>query len=86
MIALHHGTAPAFADAIIDNFEEMLEQCQAQPLVYGISLHAFIVGQPFRLRHLRRALEWLAKHHDGVWLTTTGAIAAHYASVAPPEA
>jgi allantoinase len=27
MIALNHGTAAAFADAIIDNFEEMLRQC-----------------------------------------------------------
>ena len=86
MIGIHHGTAQAFADAIIDNFEEMLEQCEAQPLVYGISLHAFIVGQPFRLRHLRRALQVVAKHNDRVWLATTGAIATHYASLALPEA
>jgi allantoinase len=66
MIGIHHGTAQAFADAIIDNFEEMLEQCEAQPLVYGISLHAFIVGQPFRLIHLRRALQVVAKHNDRV--------------------
>jgi allantoinase len=40
---------------IIDNFEEMLEQAERtnQPLVMGIALHAYIVGQPFRLRKLR---------------------------------
>jgi allantoinase len=85
MIGIHHGTAQAFADAIIDNFEKILEQCEG-PLVDGISLQAFIVGQPFRLRHMRRALQVVAKHNDSVWLATTGAIAAHYASLALPEA
>lgn len=83
MIILHHGTAPAFADMIIDNFDEMLEQSKSQSLVYGIGLHAFIVGQPFRLRHLRRALEHVCAHRDRVWFATTGAIASHFASQVP---
>ena len=86
MVALHHATAAAFGDAIVDNFEEMLRQSEAQPLVYGISLHAFIAGQPFRLRHLRRALEAVAKANDKVWFATTGAIAEHYIGLALPEA
>ena len=49
---------------IIDQFDEMLEQSQAtpgrQPLVLGIALHPYIVGQPFRLRHLKRALRRIA--------------------------
>ena len=72
MIMLHHGDAGAFADMIIDNFEEMLEQSQNQPLVYCVSLHAFIVGQPYRLRHLRRALSHICKHRDNLWITTGG--------------
>ena len=45
----------------------------------GIALHPYLVGQPYRLRHVRRAL---AAHRgaraDGdVWLTTPGAIASH---------
>lgn len=83
MIALHHGTAPAFADTIIDTFDEMLAQSAEQPLVYGIALHAFLVGQPFRLRHLRRALEHVGRHRDRVWLATTGQIAQHFAEHAP---
>jgi hypothetical protein len=43
----------------------------------GIALHAYIVGQPFRLRHLRRALQHIAAHRDVVWITTAGAVAAH---------
>jgi hypothetical protein len=47
----------------------------------GIALHAYIVGQPFRLRHLRRALRHVAQHRDVAWLTTAGAIAAHVAAL-----
>ena len=68
-----------FADMIIDNFDEMLQQSQQQPLVMGIALHPYIVGQPYRLRHLRRALEHIVRARDnqGLWITTPGAIASH---------
>jgi peptidoglycan/xylan/chitin deacetylase (PgdA/CDA1 family) len=71
----------AFADMIVDNFDEMRVQSRAQPLVMGIALHPYLVGQPHRLRHLRRALAHIAANRDGVWITTAGAIAAHAASL-----
>jgi hypothetical protein len=71
---------------IIDQFEEMLAQSAAQPLVMGIALHAYIVGQPFRLRHLRRALAHIAARRDDIWITTPGAIAQHYATLPPFDA
>ena len=74
--------AAEFADMIVDQFEEMLEQSTAGPLVMGIALHAYIVGQPFRLRHLRRALAHIAARRDAIWLATAGAIARHFAAVA----
>jgi peptidoglycan/xylan/chitin deacetylase (PgdA/CDA1 family) len=83
MIAIHHGTAPAFADVIVDTFDEMLAQSAGPSLVYGIALHAFLVGQPYRLRHLRRALEHVARHRDRIWLATTGQIAGHFAERVP---
>ena len=64
-----------FAQMIIDNFEEMLAQSQRQSLVMGIALHPYIVGQPYRLRHLRRALQHIAAHRNDIWFTTPGAIA-----------
>jgi peptidoglycan/xylan/chitin deacetylase (PgdA/CDA1 family) len=69
--------ADAFADMIVDNFDEMLDQAAEAPLVMGIALHAYIVGQPFRLRHLRRALRHIASRREGIWLTTPGAVARH---------
>lgn len=62
-----------FADLIVDNFDEMLVQSKDQPLVMGIALHPYIVGQPYRLRHLRRALTHVA-HAKRSWFTTPGAI------------
>lgn len=83
MIMLHHGNAADFADMIIDQFDEMLEQSSQQSLVCGVSLHAFIAGQPYRLRHLRRALEHVSKHKDRIWCATTGEIADHFAAQVP---
>jgi allantoinase len=75
-------SAAQFADMIIGNFDEMLEQAKRQPLVMGIALHPYLVGQPYRLRELRRALRHIAARRNDIWFTTAGAIAAHAAPVA----
>ncbi len=72
-------SASQFADMIIGNFDEMLEQSRRQPLVMGIALHPYLVGQPYRLRELRRALRHIVERRDDIWFTTAGAIAAHAA-------
>jgi hypothetical protein len=62
----------------------MLEQARTQPLVMGIALHPYLVGQPYRLRHLRRALQRIAQARDAgeIWVTTPGAIVAHMQELA----
>lgn len=69
--------AAEFAETIVDGFEEMLTLSAAQPLVFGIALHPYIVGQPHRLRRLRGALAHIAAQRERVWITTAGAIAGH---------
>lgn len=76
-IAARKDGAAQFADMIIDNFDEMLEQSVQQPLVMGIALHPYLVGQPYRLRQLRRALAHVVAHRDDIWLTTAGDIYAY---------
>ena len=76
---------PAFARMIIDNFDEMLEQSASAPLVMGIALHPYIVGQPHRLRHLRRALEHINERRGAIWLTTAGAVAEHIEALCDGE-
>jgi allantoinase len=73
--------AAEFAGMIIDQLQEMLAQSEQQPLVAGIALHPYIVGQPFRLRHLRRALEYVANLGNQIWLTYPGAVVDHFRSL-----
>ena len=70
-----------FADMIVDQFDEMRDLSQTRPLVMGVALHAYLVGQPHRLKHLKRALQHIASHRDAIWLTTPGAIARHCAGL-----
>jgi peptidoglycan/xylan/chitin deacetylase (PgdA/CDA1 family) len=76
-IAVRRHSASEFADMIVDNFDEMVEQAQIQPLVMGIALHPYVIGQPFRLRRLRQALRHVVATRANVWCTTSGAIASH---------
>lgn len=75
-----HGarqTPSDYADILIDQFDEMLDQSRDMPLVYNLSLHPFLAGWPYRLRHIRRVLEHIAAHREDIWVTHAGAIAAH---------
>lgn len=76
--------ATDFKQMIIDQFEEMLRLSQKYPMVFGISLHTFVAGQPFRLAQIRQALSQVCKHpdFDQVWSTTPGQIA-EFASKLP---
>jgi len=77
IVARRHS-ATDFAEMIVDQFDEMRAQAAGQPLVMGIALHAYVTGQPFRLRKLRAALRHVAERRPDVWLATTDAIAAHW--------
>ena len=73
MIVARQMDGRDFADMVVDNFDEMLGQSADQPLVMGIALHPYLVGQPYRLRHLRRALRHIAVE-KGAWFTTPGKV------------
>lgn len=81
IVARRMGAAE-FADLIVDQLDTMLEQSEhGPPLVMGMALHPYITGQPFRLRHLRRAFKHLAAQRERLWLTTPGAIAHRWTEV-----
>lgn len=84
-LAMRDHTGREFADMIVDQFEELLEASETQPLVFALSLHGFIVGQPFRLRPLRQAIKHCAQHKlaDQVWFTRAGEIANYCFSMKP---
>ncbi|HYC63725.1 MAG TPA: polysaccharide deacetylase [Reyranellaceae bacterium] len=63
--------ASDFCDMVVDQFDEMVEQCERHPLVMNVSVHTYVFGQPFRLRRLRQALRHCLdhKHAARVWWT-----------------
>jgi allantoinase len=75
-------TSGEFADMLVDNFGEMLEQSAGQPLVCAISVHPFVMGRPYRIRQFRRALQEILHHRERIWLTRPGDICAYIESLA----
>ena len=70
--------AQQFADMVIEDFRERLRQTRdGLPQVMGIALHPYIIGQPYRLRALRRALAEIAAQREQVWITTAGGVYDH---------
>ena len=68
--------AREFADMIRDAFDAMLEESTRRPLVMGIALHGYLMGQAHRIGPLEEVLRHLVERGgDQVWFTTAGAIA-----------
>jgi peptidoglycan/xylan/chitin deacetylase (PgdA/CDA1 family) len=82
IVYLHHDPLQ-FVATVVRQFEEMIEQSTRQPLVFALSLHTMIFGQPHRLRALRDGLRRIHAHpnFDRVWLTRPGDIAAYCESL-----
>lgn len=65
-----------FAGMIADAVEQLLGECDRRPLVLGIALHPYIMGQAHRALHLDRVLTQLREAADPrIWWTTAGGIA-----------
>lgn len=67
----------AFEQMIKDQFDVLYEEGREQGRVLCIALHPFLIGQPHRIGHLRRALSYILGH-SGVWAATAGEIADWY--------
>ena len=82
-LVFRQHSAREFADMVIDQFDEMRRSAAKRPLVCSISLHPFIIGQPFRLAALRRALDHIMKYRADLWVTTPGEIARYCMTLKP---
>jgi hypothetical protein len=70
--------ADTFAGMIRAAVEQLLSECDRRPLVLGIALHPYIMGQAHRVPALARVLTELREANDPrIWWTTAGDIAAH---------
>lgn len=77
LLATKGMTGPDFERVLVDQFDGLYAAAEDTGLVMAIALHPFLVGLPFRLRYLDRALAHIVGH-DGVWLTTGDEIADWY--------
>lgn len=75
----HGWTGPDFVQALKDQFDVLYAESATSGRVMSLALHPFVIGQAFRAKYLDEALSYIAGH-DGVWLTTSDDIAAHYRS------
>ena len=84
IIARKDGAAQ-FAEMIVEDFRERLRQVRdGRAQVMGIALHPYIIGQPYRLRALRGAMEVLLREGGPeMWLCRAGDILDHVETLPP---
>jgi len=80
-VVYRRNTGAEYGDMLVDNFDEMLRASRDTPLVFAISIHSFVMGQPYRIARLRRALSHMLAHRDRVWVALPHEIADHYAGL-----
>lgn len=73
-VMMRNGSSREFADMIIENYEELTDHSSNRPVVMGIAVHPYIIGQPHRMYHFRRALRHIYGEKQ-CWKTTPGRIA-----------
>ncbi|MEY4285200.1 MAG: hypothetical protein RL111_1875 [Pseudomonadota bacterium] len=66
----NHHTEDDFRDALIDQFEVLYQESSAENgRIMAISLHPWVIGQPYRIGALEAALAHIMGH-QGVWAAT----------------
>lgn len=72
-----HLTPRQFYEIIKDQFDTLYQEGINQARIMGIGLHPFLIGAPFRIGWLDKALQHIKSHKD-VWFATGWEIANWY--------
>ena len=75
------GSGEDFYQMVVDQFDTLYEEGAKRPRVLSIAIHPFLIGHPFRAKHLERAIDYMRKR-DQVWFATGGAIIDWYKAAA----
>ncbi|QRP47850.1 polysaccharide deacetylase family protein [Amycolatopsis sp. FDAARGOS 1241] len=82
-VFVDQGLPPsAFTQLVADQFATLREQSAEPGAVSALSLHPFLVGQPFRAKALAEALAVISGHPD-VWYADSDRIAEWYLAEGP---
>jgi len=68
-----------WCEMVCDQFDTLYAEGATHGRVMTIPLHPFVIGLPFRIKYLDKALDYICSH-DGVWRATGAEIADHYYS------
>lgn len=74
---VQHVTPRRYVEVIKACFDRLYAEGAESGTVMCIPLHAYLIGQPYRLDPFIEALEYVTGH-DGVWVTTGREIAEHW--------
>ena len=76
---MFHGSASpeAYFRMVCDQFDTLYAEAAKSGRVMTIPLHPFVIGLPFRIKYLDKALEYICSH-EGVWRATGSEIADWY--------
>ncbi len=66
-----------YVEILRAGFDRLYAEGEESGTVMCIPLHAFLIGQPYRLEPFEEALSYITGH-DGVWLATGREIAEHF--------
>jgi len=70
-------TGGEFYQLVVDALEQLCRDGRNGGRVMCVAVHPFLINQPGYHRYLEEALRYVAEH-EGVWVTTSDAIADHY--------
>jgi peptidoglycan/xylan/chitin deacetylase (PgdA/CDA1 family) len=73
------GSGEDFYKIMVDQFDVLYEEGASNARVLSVALHPFLIGHPYRARHLDRALAYMRGHQD-VWFVTPSDILDWYLS------
>ncbi len=72
-----HHTPEQYFRMVSDQFDTLYREGAESGRVMAIPLHPFVIGLPFRIKYLDKALEYICSH-KGVWRSTGWEIADWY--------
>jgi allantoinase len=72
-----NSTPRRYVEILKANFDRLYAEGAESGTVMCIPLHAFLIGQPYRLEPFEEVLEYITGH-DGVWLPTGREIAEYW--------
>ena len=74
ILVQNHHTEDDFRDQLCDQFDLLYKESATNGgRIMAISLHPWVIGQPYRMRALEEALAHIMRH-PGVWAATGGEI------------